>query len=133
MSRKIRLEEKPDKNYTIQNAGIFKTVTLLKNIEEKEENGTKYWEADSCCFAIAKIEEDNIIHHFDYYWDKAEKAEKQEEIKQLQNQLNTIDTKTVRALRAIQSGRGTEQDESKLTELESKAETIRQKIQALGA
>ena len=63
-----------------------------------------------------------------------ELAEKQKEAqkKELMAQLDSLYLKCIRALRAIQSGAGTEEDTTKLAELEEQAVSIRQQLQELG-
>lgn len=56
---------------------------------------------------------------------------KQNQINELIQQLDEIDLRTVRPLRAIQSGQGTEEDQNRLNELETQAETIRDQIRIL--
>ena len=56
---------------------------------------------------------------------------KQNQINELIQQLDEIDLRTVRPLRAIESGKGTEEDQNRLNELETQAETIRDQIRIL--
>ena len=63
-------------------------------------------------------------------------AEKQDQAKEARKkeliaELDALDLKCIRALRAIQSGTGTEDDTTRLAELEEQAEGIRQQLQLL--
>lgn len=62
-----------------------------------------------------------------------EQAEQQKQAHkaELIAQLDALDLKCIRSMRAIQAGTGTEEDTTKLAELEEQAEQIRQQIKEL--
>lgn len=57
--------------------------------------------------------------------------EKQAQKTKLIAQLDALDLKCIRSMRAIQTGIGTKEDTTKLSELEEQAEQIRQQIKKL--
>lgn len=65
--------------------------------------------------------------------EEQEESTKQAQRAELISQLDALDLKTIRSLRAIQAGTGTEDDSSKLAELEEQAEAIRQRLNELNS
>ena len=65
--------------------------------------------------------------------EEQEESTKQAQREKLISQLDALDLKTIRSLRAIQAGTGTEDDSSKLAELEEQAEAIRQRLNELNS
>ena len=56
----------------------------------------------------------------------------EEKIAELKQQLSALDLQAVRPLRAIAAGTATDEDKSRLTEIELQAETLRAEIANLG-
>lgn len=56
----------------------------------------------------------------------------EQQVQVLKRQLNELDLKAVRPLRAIAAGTATDEDKSRLAEIESKAEELRVEIANLG-
>lgn len=56
----------------------------------------------------------------------------EQQVQVLKRQLNELDLQAVRPLRAIAAGTATDEDKSRLSEIESQAETLRAEIANLG-
>lgn len=86
---------------------------------------------------IEKSEEDYVMYEGAYitvteYEAIEEEKRKKEEKDALYAELDKLDLKAIRALRAIQAGTSTEQDTTKLADLEAEAEKVRQELKELG-
>lgn len=77
-------------------------------------------------------ETESALEALGYTAEEIEEREKQAYRRELIAQLDALDLKCIRALRALQAGTGTQDDTTRLAELEEQAGDIRQKIQQLG-
>lgn len=107
-----------------------KIVLVADTREELEGNKFVFFDK------IEELSEDYKLYKGEYITaaeaeERKAADEKSAHIKELQEQLDVLDLKTIRALRAIGAGEGTAQDTEKLSELEAKAEEIRQQIREL--
>ena len=88
-------------------------------IEQNHKNGYDIKETDTAIEAWGFTDEEKAAQ------------QKQARKTELIAQLDALDLKCIRSIRAIQAGIGTEEDTTKLSELEEQAEQIRQQIQKL--
>ena len=70
---KTRINEVPKDNVLIIQNGGWCIVSLFKNVVEVDggENGEKQYETDIVSFPVKQITKEQILEHFDWYWDKA--------------------------------------------------------------
>ena len=108
----MELKTKLDKPYTEQQRLNF-------IVEQNHNNGYEIKETE------------NALEAWGYTIEEIQEQQKQYQINELIRQLNEIDLRTVRPLRAIESGKGTQDDQNKLNELETQAEIIRNQIRIL--
>ena len=106
-------------------------IALVADTREELENN-KYMKFDN----IVESVEDYVLYKGEYLPKSTAEAqqaadEKAARIADLQKQLDVLDLKAIRALRAIQAGVGTADDTTRLAELESQAEYVRQQIRQL--
>jgi len=136
---RIILDEMPEQNFKITELPKgYQQVELYRNITEIQVEGQTKYEADYLKLIYPSIKkmtakDFETQEQIDFIFGEVEKREKLEQKNNLIAQLNIIDNKTIRPMRAINSGQGTDQDANKLRELEQQAESIRAKIQELGA
>ena len=112
-------------------------------IEIDEGEGDKYHHAQNNYFDKPIIDENGIYNYklvdrksvLRSDEDKAAeiaKIQNQQKIAELKQQLAELDLQAVRPLRAIAAGTATDEDKSRLSEIESQAETLRSEIANLG-
>lgn len=104
-------------------------ATLNKPYEEKdrldfivEQNHTHGYEIK---------ETETALEAWGYTEEEKQSQAKEARKKELIAELDALDLKCIRALRAIQAGTGTEDDTTRLAELEEQAEEIRKQLQLL--
>lgn len=112
-------------------------------IEIDEGEGDKYHHAQNNYFDKPIFDENGIYNYklvdrksvLRSDEDKAAeiaKIQNQQKISKLKQQLSELDLQAVRPLRAIAAGTATDEDKSRLAEIESQAETLRAEIAELG-
>ena len=125
----------------INSSAFIRDTTDWIKIDEGE--GTKYHHAQNNYLDKPIIDENGIYNYklvdrksvLRSDEDKAAeiaKIQNQQKISKLKQQLSELDLQAVRPLRAIAAGTATDEDKSRLAEIESKAEALRAEIAELG-